>query len=106
MKKWSVKTGSIDIVGVSAENPSEAATLVFEQIKEESKIDTYDNRIFRIGLVTECIELNKSKKIKDATYYVLTSKILANAVLHQLSKQMEDIEKKLDKKDKNKYNIE
>jgi len=101
-KLWKIRTGTIDVVGVTAESPMEAATLVFDQIKNEAKIDREDTRLFRIGLLTECTDMNLYKKNKAAaTFYVLTSKVLANAGLHALSKQLSQIEKKLDKKKKN-----
>lgn len=99
MKMWRVRTGSIDVVGVTAEDPTEAATLVFDQIKREHDNDQGDRRLFKIGLITECIDLELYQKNKDdATYYVLTSKILANSGLYALSKQMQKVEKKLDRK--------
>lgn len=102
MKAWRVRTGSIDVVGVTAEDATEAATLVFDQIKREYENDKNDSRLFRIGLITECIDIELYNKSKDdATYYVLTSKILANSGLHALSKQMQQVEKKIDRKKKN-----
>lgn len=99
---WRVRTGSIDVVGVTAEDPTEAATLVFDQIKREHDHDEGDSRLFKIGLITECIDLELYPNNKeDATFYVLTSKILANSGLHALSKQMQQVEKKIDRKKKN-----
>lgn len=91
IKRWQVKTGSIDVVGVQADSPMEAATLVFEQLHEDSKIES-ENRLYNIGIIVECIDLDNVRQDPDNnTYYVLSSKVLANAGLHNLSRDAETI---------------
>ena len=58
IKRWRVKTGSIDVVGVKADTPMEAATKVFDQLKEDSKIES-ENRLFNIGIITECSDIER-----------------------------------------------
>ena len=88
-KRWRVKTGTIDIVGVEADNPMEAATKVFDQLKEDAKIET-ENRLFRIGVIIECSDIDRCRQDPtNNTFYVLSSKVLANAGLHSLCKDME-----------------
>lgn len=93
IKRWRVKTGTIDVVGVEAETPMEAATKVFDQLKEDAKIEP-ENRLFNIGVITECSDLEGCRKDPNRfTYYVLTSKVLANAGLHKLCHDMESFMK-------------
>jgi len=93
IKRWRVKTGSIDIVGVEADSPMEAATKVFELLHEESKIEP-ENRLYNIGLIVECLDIDKVKKDPDNnTFYVLSSLVLANAGIHELSKELQELEK-------------
>jgi len=88
-KRWRVKTGTIDVVGVEADSPMEAATKVFDQLKEDTKIES-ENRLFNIGMITECSDLDRYRKDPENNiFYVLTSKVLANAGLHSLCKDME-----------------
>lgn len=89
-KRWRVKTGTIDVVGVEADSPMEAATLVFDQLKEDAKVES-ENRLYNIGIIIECIDMDRYKQDPDNNiFYVLSSKVLANAGLHSLSKQMEE----------------
>ena len=89
IRRWRVKTGSIDVVGVEAESPMEAATKVFDQLKEDAKIES-ENRLYNIGIVIECIDMDRYKKDPDNNiFYVLSSKVLANAGLHSLCNDME-----------------
>lgn len=88
-KRWRVKTGSIDVVGVEADTPMEAATQVFDQLKEDAKIES-ENRLYNLGIITECSDIDKCRKDPgNNIFYVLTSKVLANAGLHSLCKDME-----------------
>jgi len=88
-KRWQVRTGSIDVVGVEAESPMEAAIKVFDQLKEDAKIET-ENRLFRIGVIIECRDMDRYRKDpENNTFYVLSSKVLANAGLHSLCNDME-----------------
>lgn len=92
-KRWRVKTGSIDIVGVEADSPMEAATQVFDLLNEESKIEP-ENRLYNIGLIVECVDIDRVKQDPDNnTFYVLSSLVLANAGLHNLSKELQELEK-------------
>ena len=76
-KRWQVRTGSIDVVGVEAESPMEAATKVFDQLKEDAKIET-ENRLFRIGVIIECRDMDRYRKDpENNTFYVLSSKVLS-----------------------------
>jgi len=99
-RRWRVKTGTIDVVGVEADSPMEAATKVFDQLKEDSKIEI-ENRLYNIGVITECIDLDRYKKQPENNiFYVLTSKVLANAGLHSLCKDMEQFMKEVDDEEK------
>lgn len=103
MSRWKVTTGSIDIIGVEAETPMEAATKVFETIHKEGKIEKY-NRIYNIGLVTECTDIDNYKKDPNNNiFYVLSSKVLANAGLHSISRELELAERKLKNGKKKRY---
>jgi len=94
-RRWQVKTGSINVIGVSADSPMEAATLVFEQLHEDSKIES-ENRLYNIGVIVECIDIEGVKTDpENNTFYVLSSKVLANAGLHNLSRDAEEIIKEL-----------
>ena len=96
IKRWRVKTGTIDVVEVSAETPMEAATKVFDQLKEDAKIEP-ENRLYNIGVITECIDLDRYKTDPDNNiFYVLTSKVLANAGLHHLCRDMESFMKEIE----------
>lgn len=89
-RRWRVKTGTIDVIGVEADSPMEAATMVFDQLKEDAKIET-ENRLYNIGIIIECTDIDLYKQDPDNnTFYVLSSKVLANAGLHSLSQQMEE----------------
>lgn len=104
MRRWRVKTGTIDIIGVDAESPMEAATKAFEIVHKEGKIERY-NRMHNIGLLTECTDIDNYKKDPDNNiFYVLSSKVLANAGLHNISKELEFLERKMqnDKKKRSK----
>jgi len=91
IKRWQVKTGSIDVVGVKADSPMEAATLVFEQLYEDSKIES-ENRLYNIGVIVECIDMDRVKiDPENNIFYVLSSKVLANAGLHSLCVEAETI---------------
>jgi len=92
-RRWRVKTGSIDVVGVVADIPMEAATMVFDQLKKDAKIEA-ENRLYNIGSIIECSDLDRYKHDPENNiFYVSSSKVLANAGLHSLSKQMEEFEK-------------
>lgn len=94
-RRWQVKTGSIDIVGVEADSAMEAATLVFEQLHEDSKIES-ENRLYNIGVLVECIDMEGVKTDPENNiFYVLSSIVLANAGLHNLCKDAEYILKEL-----------
>ena len=74
----------------------EAATKVFDQLKEDSKIES-ENRLFNIGIITECSDIERCRKDPENNiFYVLTSKVLANAGLHSLCKDMETFMKGLE----------
>jgi len=90
IKHWRVKTGTIDITGVNAETPMEAATLVFDMLRQDAKIES-ENRLYNIGMIVECIDVEKYKEDPNKnTFYVLSSKVLANAGLYSLAKDMDD----------------
>lgn len=92
-KQWRVKSGTVDIINVEAETPMEAATLVFEQLHQDSKIEA-ENRLYNIGLLVECSDMKHARKDpENYTFYVLSSQALANAGLHKLSKQLEQFER-------------
>ena len=97
IKRWQVKTGTIDIVGVEADSPMEAATKVVEQLHQDSKVDPLfgeENRLYNVGLITECIDIDRYKKDPENNiFYVLTSKVFANAGLHTFCNDMEEIER-------------
>ena len=96
-KRWQVKTGTIDIIGVEADSPMEAATKVFEQLHNDSKVDPLfgeESRLYNVGLITECIDIDRYKiNPEENIFYVLTSKVFANAGLHNFCKDMEEIER-------------
>ena len=93
IKRWRVKTGTINIVGVEADSPMEAATQVFEQLNQDSKIES-ENRLYNIGMIIECIDIDRYKQEpEDNTFYVLSSTVLANAGIHHLCRDLEAIEK-------------
>lgn len=100
-KRWQVKTGSIDIIGVEADSPMEAATLVFEHLNKEK--DSYyneDNRLYNVGMIVECVDMDNYKKDPENNiFYVLTSKVFANAGLHHFCKDMEHIERMEDEEE-------
>lgn len=90
IKHWQVKTGSIDITGVQAETPIEAATRVFDMLREDAKIEA-ENRLYNIGMIVECIDLQEARKDpENNTFYILSSNVLANAGLYTLAKEMDD----------------
>lgn len=99
-KRWRVKTGTIDVVGVEADSPMEAATKVFDQLKEDAKVEP-ENRLYNIGILIECIDMDRYKKDPDNNiFYVLSSKVLANAGLHQLCNDMEAFMKEYEDEEK------
>ena len=92
-KQWRVKTGTIDIINVEAETPMEAATLVVEQLHQDSKIESV-NRLYNVGLLIECSDMKHARQDPDNhTFYVLASQVFANAGLHSLSRELEKLEK-------------
>lgn len=102
-KRWQIKSGSINIIGVEADSPMEAATRVFEQLNDESIItSTYgeQTRLHNVGLIVECIDIDRYKDDPDNNiFFVLTSKVFANAGLHHLCQDMEEIERMQDEEE-------
>lgn len=103
-RRWQIKTGSIDVIGVEAETPMEAATTLFEQLNDDSKINTFygeNNRLYNVGMIVECIDMDNYKKDpENNTFFVLTSKVFANAGLHHFCHDMEEIERMLDEEER------
>lgn len=103
-RRWQVKTGSIDVIGVEADSPMEAATVLFEQLNDDSKINTFygeDNRLYNVGMLVECIDMDRYKKDpENNTFFLLTSQVFANAGLHHFCKDMELIEKVQDEEER------
>jgi hypothetical protein len=93
-KLWQVKTGTIDNFGIEADSPMEAATQVFEKLYNKSKeFSEEPSGLYNVGVITECIDVHGYKKDPDNnTFYVLTSKVFANAGLHNFCKNMEEME--------------
>jgi len=86
--RYKVVSGKIEVVGVEADSPMEAATKVFEEIYKEFKVEKV-NRLLNVGILTEILDLDKYRKDPDNhTFFVLTSIALANAGLHNFSKEL------------------